>query len=136
MIQVVKLLYERGESREDIIKLLRFIDWLLALPEKLKLEARLMLSEIEKEKTMPYLSSFERLAKEEGKVEGRVEGREEGLRQGFLEAIKLDLELRFGKEGLKLLPRVEQITAMDRLRKLKEAILTAKSVEEFAALLR
>lgn len=137
------MLHERGESREDIIKLFRFIDWLLTLPKELELEARQRLAEIDKENVMPYVTSIERLAREEGLKEGREQGREQGqkegeeqgLRQGILEAIELGLELRFGKERFEVLARVKEITAHDRLRKLKEAIPEVQSLEEFGGLL-
>jgi hypothetical protein len=34
-LSLVKGLYEKGYSREDVLELFRFIDWLLVLPEEL-----------------------------------------------------------------------------------------------------
>lgn len=84
---------------------------------------------------MPYVTSIERLAKEEGKEEGKAEGKAEGLREGLLEAIDLGLELRFGKEALQVLPRVREIVDLDRLRGLKAALTRVASVTEFESLL-
>jgi hypothetical protein len=84
---------------------------------------------------MPYVTSFERLAREEGKAEGKVEGKAEGLREGLLEAIDLGLELRFSKEALRILPRVRDIADLDRLRELKAALTRVATVAEFESLL-
>ncbi len=47
----------------------------------------------------------------------------------------LDLELRFGKEGLRVLPRVEAVHDAGRLRELKEALLRVASLPELEAFL-
>ena len=80
---------------------------------------------------MPYVTSFERLAREEGKAEGKVEG----LREGLLEAINLGLELRFGKEALRVVPQVREIADLDRLRGLTTALTRVATVAEFESLL-
>jgi hypothetical protein len=108
------------------MRLFRFIDWLLVLPAKLELETRRFITELEGASNMPYVTSIERLAKEEGK--------EEGLREGLLEAIDLGLELRFGKAALQVCPRVRDIADLSRLRELKVALTRVGSVGEFEAL--
>ena len=55
------MLYERGYEKQDIIDLYCFIDWLLVLPEDLEEEFIRELCEYEKEKTMQYVSSIERI---------------------------------------------------------------------------
>jgi predicted transposase YdaD len=52
----------------------------------------------------------------EGRQEGLREGRQEGLREGLLGAIELGLELKFGAEGLRLLPEIAKITDTDVLK--------------------
>ena len=42
------------------------------------------LNAIEKEKSMPYVTSVERLAREEGRQEGKQEGRQEGRQEGVV----------------------------------------------------
>ncbi len=59
---LAKNLYQRGYSRQDILELLRFIDWLLVLPDKLELEFEQTLKEVTEETKMPYLATFERRA--------------------------------------------------------------------------
>ena len=45
------------------------------------------LNAIEKEKSMPYVTSVERLAREEGKQEGKQEGRQEGVVLGQIQLL-------------------------------------------------
>jgi len=72
---LIRMLYERGYERQEIIKLFRFIDWLISLPVELEPEFRQELDKLQEEKTMPYVTSIERLAKEEGQLQGRQEER-------------------------------------------------------------
>lgn len=80
---------------------------------------------------MPYATSFERLAREEGLAEGKAEG----LREGLLEAIELGLKLRFGAEGLQCLPAIQQLADIDALRRIKQAIETAATPDDIRRLL-
>ena len=82
---MLRNLYERGWSREEIIELHRLLDWLLVLPPEMNLEFRRRVLEYEKEKIMPYITSNEQIATEEGRQEGRQEGRLEGRQEGRLE---------------------------------------------------
>ena len=85
---MLRNLYERGWSREEIIELHRLLDWLLVLPPEMNLEFRRRVLEYEKEKIMPYITSNEQIATEEGqegRLEGRQEGRLEGRQEGRLE---------------------------------------------------
>jgi hypothetical protein len=126
-VGLFRRLYQRSYGRDDIIQLLRFIDWLLVLPAELEMETRRQIAELEGVTIMPYVTSFERLAKQEG--------RQEGLREGLLEAIELGLELRFAKDASRLLPRVREIADPSRLRELKSALTRVGSVAEFESLL-
>jgi hypothetical protein len=125
-VRLVRLLFERGDRRQDIMELLRFIDWILVLPPELEQKVSARIESIERlsqEKSMPYVTSWERL------------GIEKGLEQGLREAIVLGLELRFGKGGLKLLPRVRKVKGVARLRAFKRAFRTAKTVDALKAFL-
>jgi hypothetical protein len=63
----MRLLYERGYERQDIINLFRFIDWILVLPEDLKRSFRDELEAYERERQMPYVTSIERMGIEQGR---------------------------------------------------------------------
>jgi hypothetical protein len=130
--RLTRMLYRRGWGRDDILKLYRFIDWLIRLPEDLERRIEERRQELEGTKTMPYISTMERWAMERG----RKEGEQEGVRKGLLKAIEAVLELRFGADGLALLPRVRNVTEVRRLESLLVAVRRAKTLRGFAARLR
>ena len=72
---------------------------------------------------------------EKGRLEGMEKGIEKGIEKGLIEAIKLGMELKFGLEGLKLLPRIEKEKDITRLDAIKEAIRIATAVKEIEELL-
>ncbi len=50
----------------------RLIDWLLRLPEGLEQEFKQRVIAYERSKSMPYVTSIERLAKTQGEVQGQM----------------------------------------------------------------
>ncbi|MGH2411963.1 MAG: hypothetical protein ACRDGS_16600, partial [Chloroflexota bacterium] len=52
-IEMIRRLFARGYSRERVLSLLRFIDWLLALPSVIEKEIRQEITILEGPK-MPY----------------------------------------------------------------------------------
>ncbi len=64
-----------ARSRERIIALYKFIDWVMLLPEDLVLEYRRQVNEYQEERKMQYISSLERLAMQEGLQQGEQSGR-------------------------------------------------------------
>lgn len=77
-LRLTRLLYDRGRGRDYVINLLKVIDWALVIPKDLELEYKEKLHELEEEKNMSYVTSFEKSAIEKGLQQGREEGREEG----------------------------------------------------------
>ncbi len=136
--QLVKGLYDRGWTADDVRQLFRLIDWLMDLPPELQQEFREEIAQFEEERRMPYVTSIERLAKAEGIVEGRLEGRQEGHQEGRQEGlweatqenIATTLEVKFGAPGKRLARRLRKVTDLDQLRDLFQAILKAKSLTE------
>ena len=51
----------------------RLIDWMMEVPAELELQFKREAEQIEREMHMPYVTSVERLAKQEGQVEGQAE---------------------------------------------------------------
>lgn len=125
-LSLVKLLYQRGHDRADVIELLRFIDWLLTLPTALEADFWRELRTYQEEMNMPYVTSLERLAREEG--------REEGLIKGLRSGIRLALKLGFGEAGLKLASEVEGITDIVTLRRIEAGLEEGRSLEELRKL--
>jgi flagellar biosynthesis/type III secretory pathway protein FliH len=86
----------------------------------------------DEEQHMPYLTSIERLAleegRQEGREEGRQEGREEGAREELLEMIRSVLKKRYGMQGTRLMRKVQAVGELPRLRALAQALIDADSL--------
>jgi predicted transposase YdaD len=58
----------------------------------------------------------------------------EGEARGLLSGIELALEIKFGNSGLELMPLINQITDLSKLKAIQQAIKTVNSAEEFRQL--
>ena len=83
-LALVRSLYERGFSREDILELFRLVDWILALSAENSRVFQEELERYEEEKKMPYVTSVER----SGIKKGREQGREQGVRKGRQQGVR------------------------------------------------
>jgi hypothetical protein len=118
-IWLVRGLYERGLSKEDARELLRVIDWLMDLPPALNESFQQELDKIQKENTVPFVTSFERY----------------GIRKGLCEGIEAMLRYRFHEEGLPLMPEIRKIYEEDKLREILNSLETAENVDAVRRLL-
>ncbi|WP_404416442.1 hypothetical protein LG277_03430 [Vreelandella aquamarina] len=91
-IALIRLLYERGYSREQIVWLFNIIDWMLQLPKALEPEFVQAVNAIQEEKHMPYVNTIERLGIEKGEKLGIEKGRQEGRQEERQEAERRALE--------------------------------------------
>jgi hypothetical protein len=113
-VRLVKGLYDRGLSAENVAELSRLLDWLMDLPPALE---KLFQEEIDRyaeEKRMPFMSVWERA----------------GYRRGLLVGIEVSLRQKFGEEGLKLLPEIRELEDQEVLQAVLEAIQTADNPAE------
>jgi len=96
-IRIIKHLYQKGFSRQDIINLFRFIDWLMFLPEELDNSFREEIVRFEEEKKMQYITSVERVGYkrgyEQGMLEGEKKGEKRGEKKGEKKGVKGNIEL-------------------------------------------
>lgn len=122
-LALMRRLYDLNYSRDEIINLFRFIDWVMQLPEELERRFWQAMHAYEEAQRMPYITSVERF----GIQRGREEGREEGLRQGLLAAIALGLELKFGPDGLAILPEIQQLTELATIQAVYDHLKQAAS---------
>jgi len=113
-MRLVKALYGRGLDAKDVRQLFRFIDWLMDLPQGLEETFWQEVHQYEEEKHMPFLTTPERI----------------GLKKGLLQGIEVSLEVKFGAEGLKLLPEISQLHDHEVLRAVLQAIKTAATPDE------
>jgi hypothetical protein len=122
-LRVVKGLYERNWSEQDVGQLFRLIDWMMDLPEELEEQFHQDMSQFEEEQTMPFVTYAERRGIKRGEI------------KGLWQAIALGLDLKFGKPGLKLLPSIRGIDDVKVLRTLIRTIKKAKTLDEIRACL-
>jgi hypothetical protein len=122
-LALIREMYSRGDTRDDIIKLLRFIDYILQLPEQMAVQLRQEVESIEEEFNMPYVTSFERLAKQEG------------VEQGIRETLFQTIEVRFGQISDELRASINDCASPERLTDFHRQALLAKSIDELPPLL-
>ncbi|MBD0265987.1 MAG: Rpn family recombination-promoting nuclease/putative transposase [Tolypothrix sp. Co-bin9] len=67
--------------------------------------------------------------------EGEARGRQEGQREEMLSGIELGLEIKFGTEGLQLMPEISKISDLNRLKTIQRGILTSNTLEELRQLI-
>lgn len=72
-IEIIRNLYHKNYSKQDVINLFRFIDWIMRLPENDENLFWHELAEIEEESKMRYVTSVERIGEQIGKKKGQTE---------------------------------------------------------------
>ncbi|MEH2094754.1 hypothetical protein [Nostoc sp.] len=122
-LSLVRRLYERGYSRKDIRELFRFIDWIMVLPKELALSFKTEVRSYEEADRMRYVTSIERLAKEEGIVETARE------------SIITVLETRFGEVPSSIVEVINGIEEPSVLKMLLKNAIAIPSTTEFQQVL-
>ena len=122
-LRIIKGLYQQGYSREDIRELFRLIDWLMALPQPLDNSFQTEIKRFEEEKTMPYVTSIERL--------GIQTGRLTSCREDVIDI----LEIRFEIVPSSLREMINEIDDINQLKILLKQAVTIASLAEFQQLI-
>jgi len=125
--RLARLLYERDWDRQRIIDLFAVIDWMMRLPPELENRLWQELTTLECNKTMPYVTSVERIGYQRGHLEGRHE-----------EASALVQKLlrhRFGALSPAIEERIVPLP-LERIEALGEALLDFTAVTDLEAWLR
>ncbi|WP_107668385.1 transposase [Cyanothece sp. BG0011] len=126
-LRIAKSLYQRGYSRQDILELFRLIDWMMSLPESIESQFKQEIMSFEEDLKMPYVTSFERLARQEGISEGILQS----SRENVIEV----LEVRFEVLPSDLIEKINQIEDLELLKTLHRQGITIGSLDEFQELL-
>ena len=136
-------LIRQGFKRGQIKNLFRALEAMNPLPETLDVEFKERLRHCDPHKTMPIITSLERLARKEALAEGRSKGLSQGLSQGLSkgqlltlrDAIRDLLEERFGHTPPDIGERLEQETDPAVLKSWLRKTATIESMEAFRRLL-
>jgi hypothetical protein len=109
-LRLVRGLYERGFSNEDVRQLFRVIDWLMVLPRRVHRRFERELDEYEEGRRMPYVTSIER--------------------SGMLKMLEVSLRTRFGDEGAQLIAAIEELDDAEKFLALNRVIINAETLDE------
>lgn len=116
---LIRRLYDQGLSEQDIRNLYKFIDWVMILPEELEKEFWQDFQKFEQERSMTYITSFERIGYKSGQIE---QAQSTILRQLAIRVGEISEENKVVIESLSL----EQLDA------LTEALLNFTSTDDLS----
>jgi hypothetical protein len=113
-LRLVRGLYEGGFSAADVRKLFRLIDWLMDLPPALDRQFWKVFDDFQKERTMPFLTTPERIA----------------MQDNMWMMIEDALRAKFEDAGVALMPEVKNVYDLQQLRALHIAVVKAANLDE------
>ncbi len=87
-LRLTKRLYRKGYSKEQVLKLYLFIDWLIHLPEVFEIEYKEAVYQLEATQKMAYISTIERFGIQKGIQQGIQQGVQQGEYQFLLHLLK------------------------------------------------
>ncbi|MEK7830634.1 MAG: DUF4351 domain-containing protein, partial [Acidobacteriota bacterium] len=125
-LHLTKLLYEKGYDKLTVLKLFRFLDWLIWLPEDLQRSYDNDLDQYEEEKRMTYVTNVERRRLREGL--------QQGLQQGSCRQLLRVLSIRFGQSAEDLRDDLAKLD-VEQLDAMTTQALSAQSLPDFIAAL-
>ena len=68
--------------------------------------------------------------------QGEQQGEQKGEKKDRLSSIELCLEVKFGNEGLKFMPKISEISDLETLKTIQRSILTVESLDELKHILQ
>jgi hypothetical protein len=120
---LIRGLYDRGLTREKIIKLFQIIDRMMTLPSFLQESLDFKIQQFEEKRTVPLLSNME--------LRGMERGKEIGALQKARDYIKAVLQVRLGEIPLEIETYLMRISDLSVLDKLLIFAATTNSFEDF-----
>lgn len=139
---ILGLMHDLFEQRQDDgLRYLRtFLRYVMSASEKVtrkNLETIVIqaLSNYAKggEVVMTLAEQLQKEGYEQGMQQGMQRGMQQGMREGLIEGIALSLDLKFGENGLALMPFIQTIHNLEQLHIIKNAIKTSQTLAELQA---
>jgi predicted transposase YdaD len=135
-VAIIRLMYERGYSKQQILELFNVIDWMIQLPSSLNEDFLNTIYAIEEDKNMPYINTAEQVGLEKGELIGIQKGEQIGIKKGEQIGILRNqretaltlLELKFGALPDWATEMIRQADAT-KLDAWTRGVLTAESLE-------
>ena len=125
-------LYSRNLEGEDVRQWSRYFDWLLVLSEEDEADVVARVRLLDKEKPVPYVTSWERM----GYAAGEKSGYDRGQLEAMQQTIETVLEVRFGPDAHGIHADILKRSDTAELQKLIDASKTVVSLDDFRALLQ
>lgn len=122
-MRLVKGLYDRGFDKVRMVRLFNVIGWVIKLSQVQRVLFEQEMNTFEKERAVERLSPMFQHCLDEGIAKGRIDG------------IEVVLDIRFGAEGLALMPRIRQMYDPAALEQLLRASKTAPDLDALRAML-
>jgi hypothetical protein len=120
---LIRGLYDRGLTREKIIKLFQIIDRMMTLPNPLQESLDLKIQHFEEQRTMPLLSNRS--------LRGMERGKEIGVLEKARSDIQRVLQIRLGRISSQMESSLSRISDVSLLDELLTLAVTVSSLEEF-----
>jgi hypothetical protein len=128
-LALTRRLYEKGLSRDYIVNLYTFIDWVLTLPEALEISYNQHIRQLEEDRKVNYVTSGQRLSKQEGIEIGIQQGMQQGMQQGEYSLLLRLIERKFKTVPASYRKRLKQADA-DTLLMWGDRLFDADSLDE------
>jgi hypothetical protein len=126
-VRLIRMLDRHNLTTDEGKRWLGYFAWLLRLPREYTARLWAELNPKDKENPMPLVSDIEEFLTEKGI--------EKGQRLGLVKGIALGLKLKFGSDGLALLPQVEKIEGLTEIQAIYDAIDPAASLDDVRKLI-
>jgi len=122
-LELVGRLLEKGYEESLADDIFRLLDWMMVLPDAAERQFREQVRTLKEKDNMRYVTSIERLAREEGLEEGLEKGIEQGLEKGIEQGLEKGIEQGLEK-GIEAGLRKGQAALILRLLELRFGAVT------------
>jgi hypothetical protein len=134
-LRLIKAMYGKGYTKDEVIALFEFIDWILELSVEEEYLIREEIKKIEGVKNMPYVNSVKRWGIKVGLERGLQRGLKQGLQQATRDIRDIVIEVldeRFGEVPSDLVNAINKIEEINKLKSLGRIAVRCDSLQDFA----